>query len=159
MTDLKVHLKYGDLEADFEGDPLEVKEQVMLWLDKVVPGMRLASTLFIEPDYKALSEKLSRVAKATMDGEIVLLEEADGLSMQLKILSALGLSKVLHVSGLRREESMTLDQLSSIVVSTPKSVSSRLSELRSMGLVEKVGGKPVRYKISLRGLLYLLEKL
>ncbi len=157
---LEAYLKYGELEARFIGSPEEVREEVINWLNTVVPSFSLATKVLVEPDYNALAEKLAKYVQATKDGSIVLTDESNGLSMQLRVLSVLGLTKILSLSDIRDDESMTLEELSAIVVSTPKSVSSRLSELRSMGLVERVvKSKPVKYRITLRGLLHLLEKL
>jgi len=158
--ELEVYLRYGDLEAEFKGDPETVRNEVIRWLDKVVPGFLLATNVLIEPDYRSLAEKLSRYVNATRSGDIILLNESSALSMQMRVLATLGMAKILYLSELREDESMTLEELSSIVVSTPKSVSSRLSELRSNGLVEKVvRSKPVKYRITLSGLLHLLDKL
>ncbi len=160
MKDLEIRIKYEDLEVEFRGSPKEVSKKVFEWLNRNIPGFDVAVKLFQDPDYLELSEVISEYIKTTNDGDIYLMEKASSLSMHLKILVTLSLMKVLYDAGHRESDASTLDELSKILSSSQKSVSSRLSELRSQGYIEKMReNKHTKYRITVRGLLYVMNKL
>ena len=160
MKDLEVRIRYADLEVEFKGDPKDVSRKVFEWLNRNIPGFDVAVRLFQDPDYLELSETISEYIKSTNSGDIYLLGKASSLSMHLKILVTLSLMKILHEAGHRDSDASTLDELSKILSSSQKSVSSRLSELRSQGYIEKMReNKHTKYRITVRGLLYIMNKL
>ncbi len=160
MKDLEVRIKYEGLEVEFRGSPKEVSKKVFEWLNRNIPGFDVAVKLFQDPDYLELSEVISEYIKTTNDGSIYLMEKASSLSMHLKILVTLSLMKILYDAGHRESDASTLDELSKILSSSQKSVSSRLSELRSQGYIEKMReNKHTKYRITVRGLLYVMNKL
>lgn len=160
MKDLEVKIRYADLEVEFKGDPKDVSRKVFEWLNRNIPGFDVAVRLFQDPDYLELSETISEYIKSTNSGDIYLLGKASSLSMHLKILVTLSLMKILYDAGHRDSDASTLDELSKILSSSQKSVSSRLSELRSQGYIEKMReNKHTKYRITVRGLLYIMNKL
>ena len=160
MKDLEVKIRYADLEVEFKGDPKDVSRKVFEWLNRNIPGFDVAVRLFQDPDYLELSETISDYIKSTNSGDIYLLGKASSLSMHLKILVTLSLMKILYDAGHRDSDASTLDELSKILSSSQKSVSSRLSELRSQGYIEKMReNKHTKYRITVRGLLYIMNKL
>ena len=160
MASLEVKIKYNDLEVEFNGPPEQVVKEILKWVSKHIPGFIIATNLFHEPDYIELSELISKYIKTTSDGNIFLLDSAGSLSMHIKILLILSMMKVLNDSGYRNGETASLEELASILVSSQKSVSSRLSELKALGYIDKIKqGKQTRYKVTVRGLLFLMNKL
>jgi len=160
LKDLEVKIRYADLEVEFKGDPKDVSRKVFEWLNRNIPGFDVAVQLFQDPDYLELSETISEYIKSTNSGDIYLLGKASSLSMHLKILVTLSLMKILYDAGHRDSDASTLDELSKILSSSQKSVSSRLSELRSQGYIEKMReNKHTKYRITVRGLLYIMNKL
>ena len=160
MDELEIKIKYGDLEAVFKGPPSTVAKEVLKWVNEHIPGFIIASKLFHEPDYVELSDIISGYVKTTSEGRIYLTESARKFSMHIKILLVLSLIKILNYTGYREDDLATLEELASILISTQKSVSSRLSELKSYGYIEKLKeGKQTKYRITIRGLLYLVNKL
>lgn len=160
MKDLEVRIRYKDIEAEFRGDPKYVSRKVFEWLSRNIPGFDVAVSLFQDPDYLELSEVISQYIKTTSSGEIYLLKKASPLSMHLKILVTLSLIKILHAAGHRNSDALKLNELSEILSSPQKSVSSRLSELRNKGYIEKMReNKHTKYRITIRGLLYTMNKL
>ena len=160
MDEMEVKIKYGDLEAIFKGSSENVSREVIEWLNKYIPGIRVATSLFYEPDYLELGRVISNYIRTSKEGEIFLLDNADQLSMHVKILMILSLARILRYSNFRDDESMTLDELSSILAASQKSVSSRLSELRAHGYIDKLReGKTSRYRVTIKGLIHLLSKL
>ena len=160
MNNLEVKIKYKDLEVEFKGDPKTVSQKVFEWMNKNIPGFDIASKLFHEPDYLELSELISEYVKSTNTGDIFLIGKSSSLSMHLKILIVLSLLRILADAGFRDTDATSLEELSRILASSQKSVSSRLSELRSQGYVEKMReSKHTKYKITVRGLLYIMNRL
>lgn len=160
MRDLEVKIRYRDLEVEFRGDPRDVSRKIFEWLNSNIPGFDIAVNLFKDPDYLELSEKISKYIKSTNSGDIYLLDESSSLSMHLKILISLSFMKILYVAGYRTSDASTLGELSRILSSSQKSVSSRLSELRNQGYIDKMReNKHTKYRINVRGLLYIMNRL
>ncbi len=159
MSKIKVTVVFKDLEYIAEGDPESVLRSVLQWVYKVVPGVDLARKLTVDIDYMRLSEVLSRYVLASPDGEIIFKEDLpQRLSLSNKILLALGLSKLLFQLGKSETDGIYLHDLAKYVVSSTKTVSSRLSELFSTGYVEKDKmDEGVLYRITIKGLLKLLS--
>jgi len=160
VNNLEIIIKYKDMEISLRGSPEEVTKEALKWINKNVPGFIIASKLFYEPDYIELTEVISKYIKSTSNGDLYFLDTARRFSMHIKILLILSLIRILNYTGYRDTDQATLEELSKILVSTQKSVSSRLSELKSYGYIDKLKeGKQTRYKITVRGLLYLINKL
>jgi DNA-binding transcriptional ArsR family regulator len=159
MSKIKVRVVFEDLEYNAEGDPDSVLRSVLKWVYEVIPGVDLARKLMIDIDYVKLSEVLSRYVSITSDGSIIFKEDVPKrLSLSNKILLALGVSKLIYQLGKKDLDGIYLGELAKCVISSSKTVSSRLSELFSSGYVEKdrlEGG--VLYRITVKGLLKILS--
>ncbi len=156
---IKVDIKYRDLEVSFEGEVNEVYRQVIKWFNKILPAIDIAEKLILDIDFERLASKLGKYIYISRDGEVVLKPSSDKLSLHNKLLLILAMFKLLEFIG-KRSSSATLSELSHLLNTSAKTISSRLSELKSMGYIERIReNKNVKYKISLRGLLYIEDKI
>ena len=159
MPKIKVKVVLDDMEYTAEGDPESVLRNVLQWVYRVMPEIDLARRLMVDIDYMKLSDVLSKYVMTSEEGDIIFKEDVpQRLSLSNKILIALGLSKLLYQLGKREEDGIYLHELAKYVVSSTKTVSSRLSELYSTGHVEKNKMEDgVLYRITIKGLLKLLS--
>jgi len=156
---IKVDIKYRDLEVSLEGEVDEVYRQVIKWFNKILPAIDIAEKLILDIDFERLASKLEKYINISRDGEIVLKPLSDKFSLHNKLLLILAMFKLLEFIG-KRPSSVTLSELSHLLNASAKTISSRLSELKSMGYIERIReNKNVKYKISLRGLLYIEDKI
>jgi|Deesub1362A_J573_1020465.scaffolds.fasta_scaffold00001_485 DNA-binding transcriptional ArsR family regulator len=159
MPKIKVTVVLDGMEYTVEGDPESVLRNVLQWVYKIMPEVDLARRLMVDIDYMRLSDVLSKYVMTSEEGDIIFKEDIpQRLSLSNKILIALGLSKLLYQLGKRDEDGIYLHELAKYVVSSTKTVSSRLSELYSTGYVEKNKMEDgVLYRITIKGLLRLLS--
>jgi len=156
MPDIYVKIRYKDLEAIFEGDLDSVYREVLRWFNKYIPALDIAQKLIIDIDYSKLADLLSRYIFFTREGDIILRDEADKFSQHNKILLVLSGAKLLEFTGKRESSGVSLEELSRILRSSTKSLSSRLSELKNIGYINKDRrNKNVVYSISIKGLIDL----
>lgn len=160
MESIYVKIRYKDMEIELEGSMEEVYQEIRKWFMRYLPSIEIAEKLLLDIDFHKLAKQLSNYVYITNEGDVILRDSSNELSLHNKILIVLSSLRLLEYLGKRPSSHITLDDLSKIVVSTTKTISSRLSELRSMGYVERNReNKNVVYKITLRGLLYLQNKL
>jgi len=156
MPDIYVKIRYKDVEATFEGDIDSVYKEILRWFNKYIPALDIAQKLIIDIDYSKLADLLSRYIFFTREGDIILRDEADKFSQHNKILLVLSSAKLLEFTGKRESSGVSLEELSRILRSSTKSLSSRLSELKNIGYVNKDRrNKNVVYSISIKGLIDL----
>jgi DNA-binding transcriptional ArsR family regulator len=160
MDELYVKIRYKDIEAEFKGTPDEIYQAITRWIVNFIPSLDIASKLMYDIDFGKLAETLSNYVFITKDGDVILKDSANTLSLHNKILLVLSTLRLLEFLGKREKSSIPLDELSKIIASTPKTSSSRLSELRNLGYVEREReNRSVFYKITIKGLLYLQNRL
>ncbi len=157
---IKVNVRYKDIEFSAEGAPEHVMKSLLEWIRKYLPEIDVASKLRVDIDYIKLSEIIGKYAGYTDNGEIILKEEASKLSMSLRILIILAMANILYKLGLRASPELTIHEISYNIPTTLKTISSRLSELKSEGLIKKrKTDKGVVYWISIKGILKILNQL
>lgn len=151
---VKVTIKYDGNIVEFEGNPLSVLESVISFFSKVIPTFKLAQEIMYNVDTKDLINMLRPYVMISENGDIILTDSGESLSMSNKILSVLIAAKLLKITGLRNTDFLTLNEISSLISASPKSTSSRLSELYAKGYVEKGRDEEgVKYKVSLKGII------
>lgn len=157
---IKATIKYNDNIVEFEGDPESVLESILSFFSKVIPTFKLAREIMYSIDTKDLVNMLKPYVIVSEKGDIILTESGESLSMSNKILSVLIAAKLLKITGLRKTDFLTLYEISSLISASPKSTSSRLSELYAKGYVEKGRDEEgVKYKVSLKGIINFHRKI
>ena len=157
---IKVHIKYKGIEASLEGDLETVYKEIIKWFNKILPSLQIAEKLIVDVDFQKLASKLEKYIGLSREGEVILKENSRTLSLHNKILIILSLYRIMEFTGLKKSSSITLSELSNLLNTSSKTVSSRLSELRNMGYIERIKeNKSVKYKINIRGLLFIESRL
>ena len=160
MDEIYVKIKYKDIEAEFRGAPDEIYKAITRWVIDFIPSLDIAGRLMYDVDFRKLANMLSNYVFITKEGGIILKESTNNLSLHNKILLVLSTLRLLEFLGKREKASISLDELSKIISSTPKTSSSRLSELRNLGYIEREReNRSVSYKITIKGLLYIQSRL
>jgi len=157
---LKMRIEYDGKVFEFEGDIDELYKEVILFFNKIIPTYKLASEILVNIDINDLVNIIKPYLQISKDGDMIFTESGEALSMSNKIITLLIGAKLLNLLGIRRGDSLSLQELSKYLSSTTKSASSRLSELYSKGFVEKYkDDEGVKYKVTLKGIVYFGRKL
>lgn len=144
---LRVHVEYGELKADFEGNPDEVSTAFIDFLNKVYPSFELASRLVFKPDLVKLSRALEGVIEYSPEGLILVPRELT--SEEAIILSLLGVY-VGNKLGIFAEDSISVNQIASVSGKASKTILNQLKGMIDDGLAERVGRG--EYKIKSLGI-------
>ena len=156
---LNVAITYGELKAEFSGDPQQVLTSINEFLAKNVPNLDLASKVTINYSLNDLINMFGDYVKITPEGPRVWIGEqklSDKGILGLQLVAA----KINHESGKVALPSLTLTEMRTATGLNPKSISSRMSEMLKWGYVDKeTSEEGVRYKITTQGINWLNQML
>lgn len=156
---LNVTITYGDLKAEFSGDPKYVSSSINEFLAKHVRNIELASKITINYSLKELIEQFEDFIKITPEGPRVWREDkkfSDKNTLGLQLIAA----KINYELGKIKTPSLTLNEIKISTGLNPKSISSRMSEMLKSGYIEREqseGG--VSYNITTEGIYWLSQML
>ncbi|MEM2873607.1 MAG: hypothetical protein QXD82_05510 [Nitrososphaerales archaeon] len=156
---LNVTITYGELKAEFSGDPQSVLSSLNEFLTKHIPSIDLASKVTINYSLNDLISMFGDYVKITPEGPRVWMGEqklSDKGILGLQLVAA----KINQESGKVAIPSLTLNEIKSATGLNPKSISSRMSEMLKWGYVDKeTSEEGVRYKITTQGINWLNQML
>jgi CTP-dependent riboflavin kinase len=156
---LDVTITYGELKAEFRGDPQQVLVSVNEFLAKNIANLDLASKVTINYSLNDLIKMFGDYVKITPEGPRVWVGEqklSDKGILGLQLVAA----KINHESGKVALPSLTLTEMRTATGLNPKSISSRMSEMLKWGYVDKeTSEEGVRYKITTQGINWLNQML
>ncbi|MGB9659953.1 MAG: hypothetical protein ACPLY9_05500 [Nitrososphaerales archaeon] len=156
---LNVTITYGELKAEFNGDPRSVLSSLNEFLTKHIPSIDLASKVTINYSLNDLISMFGDYVKITPEGPRVWMGEqklSDKGILGLQLVAA----KINYESGKVAIPSLTLNEIRSATGLNPKSISSRMSEMLKWGYVDKeTSEEGVRYKITTQGINWLNQML
>ena len=156
---LNVTITYGELRAEFNGDPQQVLASINEFLAKNIPNLDLASKVTINYSLNDLISMFGDYVKITPEGPRVWVGEqklSDKVILGLQLVAA----KINHESGKATLPSLTLTEMRTATGLNPKSISSRMSEMLKWGYVDKeTSEEGVRYKITTQGINWLNQML
>ncbi len=158
-SSLRVSIKYGELQAEFSGNPESVLLSINSFLAKQVPTLSLAKNLMLNFDSSELVEKFQDYVKITPEGSTVM---ARGFELSDKEIVTLQLiaQKIAYSTGHAESESMELGDLQDKTALNAKSLSSRLSELAKSGSVTREARNGMTgFRITTRGIIAVIESL
>ncbi len=144
---LRVHVEYGELQADFAGDPEAVSLAFIDFLYKVYPSFKLAHNLVFKPDLVKLSQALEGVIEYSSEGMILLPETLT--SEEAILLSLLGV----YVGNQLRffeEAALSVNDVANTSGKAPKTILNQLKGMIDDGLVERA--ERGKYRIKSRGI-------
>jgi len=135
---LEVIIKFGTLEKKITGPPDQVAQEVLSFLNKVIPQLELASHLSLSVDINELAKACEGILAVTPEG-VVVMAPIDQLADRELLLLHLAKASIAHILG---KSDKDLVQSADLIVATKKSagtVAGRLSELCGESLAERKG--------------------
>lgn len=155
MTMLKVSITFGELKAEFEGEPGDVYTQVVRFLEKTIPTYSLARRIQVTVGVEEILEKLAdKLAHSPGEG-IFVRASLSSLPASTAILLFAAAKHLSHLLGYAPSPEFGGSELSSVLGKPEKTVSGRLSELVQKGFLKRVGRGG--YAITSLGLTSLAE--
>ncbi|RLG09968.1 MAG: hypothetical protein DRN64_03385 [Thaumarchaeota archaeon] len=113
--ELKVTIRYGDLEAEFSGSPEAVYRQVVSFLEKAIPEYSLAKKISFSMDLKDLLEVF---------GDYFAYDEREGLFFKKSLSDLRSVSDAILFLALRRHLEYRLGRVESPAISSAEFESS-----------------------------------
>jgi len=153
---VELSVKYKDLEVKFAGAPGEVVRSLFSFLSEVLPAFDLASGLTLTVDLEELLEGVSGLIAFTPEGPVVTVSRDKVGGERNIILLHLIKSYVSYQLGRLEKDSLSTSDLLSLTGGKSGSVAARLSELTSLGWVERIGRG--EYRVTTLGVKSFLEE-
>ena len=135
---LEITLRYGSLEKKITGPPEQVAQDVLSFLNRVIPELELASRLSLSVDVSTLARVCEGVLAVTPEGVVVTVP-VEKLADRELLLLHLAKASIAHLLGKSEKD---LVQSADLIAATKKSagtVAGRLSELCGESLAERKG--------------------
>ncbi|RLI07104.1 hypothetical protein DRO32_04455 [Candidatus Bathyarchaeota archaeon] len=153
--DITVHIKYGPHEHTYKGPVKEVWRAVNRFFSELIPIFELARKAAFTTDLGELVDKLEGLISIHED-RLVIMADRRVLSDKDMIMLALTGAYVGYRLGSLPKETLSSAELRRLLEKSAKITSTRLSELRRDGWVEKTGTS--EYRITPLGMMRFLEK-
>ena len=152
-------VNYGDLNVQFTGDASEVLRSVNEFLAKNIPSINLAQNLILNFTIKELIEKFHDYIRLTPEGPRVWLQNRKLSDKEIVALQLVG-ERIASESSGPSNRLVTLARMQESTSLSPKSLSSRLSELTKSGhVVRESKGQEKGFRISTQGIEWLSKVL
>ncbi len=151
---LKVHIEYGDLRAELEGDADAVFKGFIDFLKKTYPTLETLSKIQLTVDLRGLMEKAEGIIGLEPSGPVIMVE--GGLTIE-EILSLLFAGALMgNQLRLFDKDALTLEELVRLSGKSRGALTGTLSRMKDKRLVERVEGGG--YKITPIGVRRLQEE-
>lgn len=154
--ELRVSIRYGELEAEFSGAPEEVYRQVVAFLEKIIPAYSLAKKIAYSVGLQEVLESLGGLIAYEESEGLFFLQNLDDLPVTDAVLLLALRSHLEHSLGRRESPTVNLSELSRSLSKSEKTVSGRLSELVQRGMLRRLDRGD--YTITQLGIKRVLEK-
>lgn len=141
---LKIHIEFGELKEDFEGDPDEVVRAFFTSLSHVYPSLELAKKLVFQPDLSQLADSLAGLVKFSPEGLLVLAREAS--AEETIIISLVG-SYIGYRLGKIDNDTDSVNGLAKTTRKALKTISNQLAWMIDDGLVERIGREAIELPV------------
>ncbi|MCX8170484.1 MAG: hypothetical protein N3E47_00730 [Candidatus Bathyarchaeota archaeon] len=133
---VKVHLEFGDVKADFEGEANQVLESILRFLSQICPAIEVAQKVVYTPDLISIMSNVAGILEITDEGPII------NPSMNLSAKNAICLALLGVYIGNRigkiRKDTLSINELAKATRKARKTISNDIPKLIEDGLVEKV---------------------
>jgi hypothetical protein len=136
---LELHVKYKDLEVKFTGTPDDVIRSFLKYVRQVLPGYELISGLTLTADLEDMLKRVKGLIAFTPEGIVVTAPREKLGGEREVILLHLVKAYVGYKTGRLEKDSLMTSEIMSLTGGKSGSVAARLSELTSLGWVERVG--------------------
>lgn len=155
--ELRVSIRYGDLEAEFSGSPGSVYRQIVSFLEKAIPAYSLARKISFSMDLEDLLKTFS---------EIFAYDEEHGLFFKLSLNELKSVSDAILLLALRKhleyklgrvgEQSINFSELEGSLPAKKKTVRNNLTKLVQAELLRRLDRGD--YVITALGIKHLADK-
>ncbi len=156
-ANLEVLVKYGDIEATFRGKPDDVIRSLLSFIGKILPAYELLSGLTLTVDLERLLDSVKGLIAFAPEGPVVTVPR-EKISGERDIIT-LHLIKayVGRAAGRLERDSLTSGEMMTLTGGKSGTVGARLSELTSLGWVERIGRG--EYRITTLGVKAFLDEI
>lgn len=134
--ELKISVTYADAHVEFSGPPDVVMRSLHEYVSKVIPNMDLAKAISVNYSLNDVVQLFKDYIRMTPEGPRVWAQERK-LSDRDVILLQLVAAKAASLSGKRQSDAMSVSEIEAATGLYPKTISSRLSELSKVAMVER----------------------
>ena len=134
---LRVHLEFGEVKVDFEGDVNQVTESIIRFLTGIYPNLEILRKLVYTPDVANLAAKLVGRVEITVEGPILV--SGPDLSTRDAACTVLLGAYVGNKLGKLPKESLSPSDLARITGKAKKTISNEVPKLVADGLAERTG--------------------
>jgi len=152
---LEVIIKYGTLEKKITGQPDQVAQEVLSFLNKAIPQLELASHLSLSVDIKELAKACEGILAVTPEGVVVTVP-IDQLADRELLLLHLAKARIAQMLGKSDKDLVQSTDLITATKKTAGTVAGRLSELCGESLAERRGKG--EYRVTTLGLHLFREQ-
>ena len=132
---LKVHVEFGELKADLEGNADEVVKALLQFIMKAYPNLESLSKFTFAPNYLEILNDISDSVKITADAQLVLVRR-DFPADQAIGLALLGANVAYKLGKLENDE-LSVESLCKIMGKAPKTIQNTLVEMVKEGIVDR----------------------
>ena len=152
---LEVIIKYGTLEKRITGQPDQVAQEVLSFLNKAIPQLELASRLSLSVDINELARACEGILAVTPEG-VVVTTPIDQLADRELLLLHLAKARIAQMLGKSDKDLVQSADLTAATKKTAGTVAGRLSELCGENLAERKGKG--EYRVTTLGLHLFREQ-
>lgn len=157
QEEIRVTIKYGDIEAEFSGSPEAVYHQVVSFIEKNLPTYSLAKKIFFSMDLRDLLETFSDVFAYNID---------EGLFFKIRLSDFKSVSEAILFMALRKHieyklgradnPSISSSELEAVLPAKKKTILNNLTKLAQMEFLRRL--EKGDYTITSLGIKYLADK-
>jgi hypothetical protein len=156
-SNLEVVMKYKDMETKFTGKSDDVIRALLKYVSQILPGYELISGLTLTVDMENLLKNIKGLIAFTPEGIVVTVSKDKLGGERDVILVHLVKSFVGYRTGRMERDSLTMSEILTLTGGKSGTVGARLSELTSLGWVERVGRG--EYRITTLGVKAFLDEM
>ncbi|MCX8187435.1 MAG: hypothetical protein N3F65_02355 [Nitrososphaeria archaeon] len=155
--ELRVVIKFGDVEAEFSGSPEAVYRQVVSFMEKMLPTYSLAKKIAFSMDLRDLLEAFSDIFAYEKEEGLFFKMGLIGLKSASDAILFMALKKYLEYKLARVDNpSISSSELEVGLPAKKKTILNNLTKLAQMGLLRRL--EKGDYAITSLGIKYLADK-
>lgn len=148
---ITVQIEAQGMRFESNGSAEEIIPQILNFISKIAPTYNLAQKLMYVPDLAGLADKVSKIAKMTNTGELLLTRE--GLPADKAISIVLFMAHLAKKISKRPVESLNIDEIGTAVNKASKTIRNTIVNMQKTGLIERTDRG--NYRITPKGLMNL----
>lgn len=153
---LELSVKYKDMEVKFSGTPEDVIRSFFRFMSKILPAYDLASNLVLTVDLENLLRSVAGIIALTPEGPVITVPREKIGGEKNVILLHLLKAYIGYQTGRLEKDSLSTAEILSLTGGKAGTVAARLSELASLGWVERIGRG--EYRITTLGIVSFMEE-